>query len=101
MRAACVSAILIALGSAVASDNAADLPRRAVEQSQITLAGSPPFHLKAKVVEATNPDNDGYKAEIEEYWAAPDKFHRTIKSRDLSETLIVNGGQISDQITGD
>jgi len=26
--------------------------------------------LKGKVFEATNPDNDGYNAEIEEFWIA-------------------------------
>jgi len=78
-----------------------DLPKHALEQSQITITGAPPFHLRAKVMEATNPDNDGFRAEIEEYWAAPDKWKRTVKTGDFSQTLIMNGEKTSEQITGD
>jgi hypothetical protein len=78
-----------------------DLPRHAMEQSQITTAGSQPFHLRAKVVEATNHENDSYKAEIEEYWAAPDKWKRTVKAAGFSQTLIVNGQTVSDEVTGE
>jgi hypothetical protein len=81
--------------------SAADLPKHAIEQSQVTVTGTPPFHLRAKITEATNPDNDGYKAEIDEYWAAPDKWKRTVETGDFSQTLIVNGGKTSEQITGD
>src|ERR1700732_3925324 len=77
-----------------------DLPKHAVEQSQITLKGSRPFHLKARVVEATNLDNDSYKAEIEEYWLAPDKWRRALKTSEFSQTLIVNGDKVSEQTNG-
>lgn len=73
----------------------------AIEQSQITVPGAHPFHLKARVFEATNRDNDAYNAEIEEYWAAPDKWRRTIKSSDFSQTLIVNGDNVSEDNSGD
>jgi hypothetical protein len=76
---------------AVASDSVADLPKKAVERSQITAAGSRPFVLKAKVVEITNLANSSYHAEIEEYWVAPDKWRRTVKTSNFSQTLIVNG----------
>ncbi len=78
-----------------------DLSTRAVQQSQITLPGGQPFHLKAKVFEATNPDNDNYNAEIEEWWVAPKKWRRTITSEKFSQTLIVNGSEVSEQLTGD
>jgi hypothetical protein len=77
-----------------------DLPKHAIEQSQLTLKGSRPFHLKARVVEAPNLDNDSYKAEIEEYWLAPDKWRRTLKASEFSQTLIVNGDKVSEQING-
>lgn len=89
------------LCSALGNDSLGDLPKRAIERSQITLPGSPPFHLVAKVFEATNRDNDNYDAEIDEDWSAPDKWRRTIKSPKFSETLITNGSQTSDAITGD
>jgi hypothetical protein len=83
------------------NNSIADLPKRAVAQSQITQPGSRPFHLKARIVEATNSDNDSYKAEIEEYWSAPDKWRRTLKTSEFSQTLVINGDSISEQIEGD
>jgi hypothetical protein len=81
-------------------DQLSDLPRIAVNRSQITLAGSAPFHLKASVVEATNPENDNYEAEIEEYWAGPQKFRRTVKTEAFSQTLVVNGEKSHEDLTG-
>jgi hypothetical protein len=78
-----------------------DLPRVAIAKSQITLPGSTPFHLRAKVYESTNLDNKGYDAEIEEWWLAPNKWRRTIKSAKFSQTLIVNGDRTSQELTGD
>jgi hypothetical protein len=90
-----IAAVLISLiafpSFAAAGDSIADLPKKAVERSQITLPGSHPFILKAKVLEATNPSNEEYKAEIEEYWVAPDKWRRTVRTSDFSQTLMVNG----------
>lgn len=91
----------LVLASPLAASNPADLPKRAIEKSQLTLPGSRPFHLKAEVVEATNPENDSYKAEIEEYWVSPNKWRRTIKSENFTETLIVNGDKTRDEISGD
>src|ERR1700679_934852 len=78
-----------------------DLPRVAIAKSQITLPGSTPFHLRANVYESTNLDNKGYDAEIEEWWLAPNKWRRTIKSAKFSQTLIVNGDQTGEELTGD
>jgi hypothetical protein len=63
-----------------AADSLSDLPKKAMERSQITSPGSHPFVLKAQVLEITNPSNANYKAEIEEYWVAPDKWRRTVKT---------------------
>lgn len=93
---------LIALSSfSVAADSTSELPQKAIERSQITLPGSHPFVLKAKVSEGTNPANTNYNAEVEEYWVAPDKWRRVVKTVSFSETLIVNGGKTSEQATGD
>jgi hypothetical protein len=86
---------------ATAGDSIADLPKKALERSQITAAGSHPFVLKAKILEITNPSNLDYHAEIEEYWLAPDKWRRTVKTSSFSETLVVSGDKTSEQITGD
>ena len=78
-----------------------DIVKQAVEKSQLTLPGSRPFHLKAIVIEGTNPDNDEYKAEIEEYWVAPDKWRRVVKSPEFSQTIVVNGTKVYENDAGD
>jgi TonB-like protein len=85
---------------ALADDVSPDLPKKAAERSQITLRGSHPFVLKAKVSEVTNPSNANYQAEIEEYWVAPDKWRRVVKASGFSETITVNGTKTSDELTG-
>ncbi|MGO9084107.1 MAG: energy transducer TonB [Candidatus Sulfotelmatobacter sp.] len=86
---------------ALGGDSIADLPKKAIERSQITLPGSHPFVLKATVLEITNPANTNYRAEIEEYWVAPDKWRRVVKTPGFSETLTMNGKQTSEQLSGD
>lgn len=78
-----------------------DLPKYAIKESQLTLSGSRPFHLKARVYERTDRDNDSHNAEIEEYWLAPDKWRRTVKAADFSETLVVSGDKTNANIDGD
>lgn len=78
----------------------AEVARRAVEQSKLTLPGSSPFHLKAKIVESTNPESV-YKGDIEEYWVSPEKWRRTITSSGFSQTLVVNADKTFEQDTGD
>jgi hypothetical protein len=77
-----------------------EVAQHAVEQSKLTSPGSSPFHLKAKIVETTNPDST-YKAEVEEYWVSPEKWRRTITSPDFSQILTANGDRISEQDKGD
>lgn len=77
-----------------------EVAERAVTLSQLTQPGSTPFHLKAAIVESTNPDSD-YKADVDEYWTSPTKWRRTINSPHFSQTLIVNGDSISELDTGD
>lgn len=92
------------VGASLAGDTKsvplAEVAQHAVEQSNLTTPGSAPFHLKAKIVETTNPDST-YKGEVEEYWVSPEKWRRTISSPGFSQTLIANGDQISEQNKGD
>lgn len=78
----------------------AEAAQHAVEQSQLTLPGSQPFHLKATIAEAGNPRSD-YRADVEEFWVSPTKWRRTIQSPGFSQVLIVNGDKVSEQNTGD
>jgi outer membrane biosynthesis protein TonB len=72
----------------------------AVQQSKLTLAGGTPFHLKAHITNAgaARPE---YSADVEEYWVSPEKWRRTVQSAGFSQTLVVNGGKVSEKLTGD
>jgi len=78
----------------------ADLCDHAMQQSQITLLGSRPFHLKAIIAEKDSPDSD-YQATVEEYWVSPTKWRRTITSPDFSQTLVTNGESVFEEDKGD
>jgi len=78
----------------------ADAAQRAAANSTLITAASPPFQLRAVVSETTKPDSN-YRAEIEEYWVAPDKWRRTVKSPDFSQTIVVNGDKYFEQNNGD
>jgi hypothetical protein len=100
MRLLQYSILLLLLTSfALAKDDNPKTVEEAVELaaklSQVTLPGSKPFHLKATIAELHSPDSD-YKAEIEMYWVAADHWRRTIKSPEFSQTMIVNGGKVSE-----
>lgn len=81
----------LSLGDAAAS---------AVKQSQLTLSGAPPFHLKASITNEVNPASD-YKATIEESWLSPKHWRRTIESPGFSQTLVVDDDKISETDRGD
>src|SRR5689334_5123943 len=46
-----------------------------------------PFHIKVSVAEKDSPDSD-YKADIEEFWAAADKWTRQASSPDFSQKIV-------------
>jgi hypothetical protein len=72
----------------------------AIQHSALTLPGSKPFHLRAEIIESTNPDS-GYKGKFEEHWVSPEKWRRTIDSPDFSQTKVVNGDKVFERDTGD
>ncbi|HET9283599.1 MAG TPA: hypothetical protein VFR24_16705 [Candidatus Angelobacter sp.] len=72
--------------------------QQAAKHSQLTLPGSQPFHLKATIAELDSPD---YKAEVEMYWLAPNRWRRILKSPDFSQTMVVDGGKVVEQNQGD
>jgi len=77
-----------------------DATDRALRESQLTLPGSAPFHIKFSIRETTNPQSARH-AEVEEYWVSPEKYRRTIQSPAFSQTLVVNGNVTSETDTGD
>jgi hypothetical protein len=101
-RAIAVVFLAVAAYAAPADDGVpvATVIDRALQQSQITLPGSKPFHLIATIVETTDPGSEP-RAKIEEYWLSPSKWRRTIASHDFSQTRIVNGDAVSEANTGE
>jgi hypothetical protein len=81
-------------GSTVADDSGTTSLRnvldKAIQQSSLTLPGSAPFHLRATSTPAYSYGID-HSAEIEEYWVSPEKWKRTIRSKDFEQTVVVNG----------
>jgi len=84
-------------GKVVSVGEAAD---QAVQQSKLTLAGGAPFHLKAHIAGSGAPKPE-YSADVEEYWLSPEKWRRTVETAGFSQTLIANGGQVSETLKGD
>src|SRR5437868_5346037 len=81
-------------GKVVSVAEAAD---HAVQQSKLALPGGTPFHLKAHIANSGAPKPE-YSADVEEYWISPEKWRRTVEAAGFSQTLIANGGQVSDTI---
>lgn len=84
-------------GKVVSVGEAAD---HAIQQSKLTLPGGTPFHLKAHIASSGTPKPE-YSADVEEDWVSPEKWRRTVETAGFSQTLIANGGQISEKTTGD
>jgi hypothetical protein len=106
MRNAAVASLLALVAVCASGWASDDAPQSsptepAITESQITLPGSKPFHLTAKTFESTDRDNDSHNATIEEYWVAPDKWRRIVKTADFSEVLVMNGNETSETVTGD
>ncbi len=97
--------LLCVLGTTLYADDRdkialSTVAERAVQKSKLTLPGSRPFHLKAVIVETTNP-NPEYEAKIEEYWVSPTKWKRTIDSERFSQSTVVNGEAVSEKNSSD
>ena len=95
-----VSVILIGfLGSALGQRSpSVTSPIRDVVQSSLIAAGSTPFHLKASITSGRDASPYG---EVEMYWLAPDRYQRTIVSKDFSQTLVVNGTKVFEKDSSD
>jgi len=68
-----------AFASDAAKVSLGEVAESAVQQSKLTLPGSTPFHLKAEIVETTNPSSE-YQAKVEEYWVSSQEWRRTIEA---------------------
>jgi len=91
--------VLALAGARLSTSAAAQAPQddfheavaHAARLSTLAEPGAAPFHLKFTAQDSTmrNPE---YNAEIEVWWAAPDKWRRTVKSLAFTQIAIQNGG---------
>lgn len=65
---------------------------RAAKLSNLTEPGNPPFHMKFTTKDTATSD-PAFVAEVEIWWAAPDKWRRSIKSPNFSQLAIRNGAK--------
>ena len=75
---------------------AANSPK--VVQPVLTAPGNVPFHIRAAVTERADFNEH---IDIELYWVSPNKWRRTIRSQDFSQTLVVNGNSIFEEDSDD
>lgn len=98
-----LSLLAVATGAQQSKDKVVSIGEaadHAVQQSKLTLPGSAPFHLIAHITNAGMPQAE-YSANVEEFWISPEKWRRTVRADGFSQTLIANGGQISEKLEGD
>jgi hypothetical protein len=73
-------------------------PGAQVVQATLTEPGGTPFYLHAVITERADPNEH---VNIEMSWVGPDKWRRTIKSQEFSQTLSVNGDKVLEQDSAD
>jgi len=90
----CILAVLVFLILSASLAIGQDAPVVTLVEGRLIDPGSAPFYLQAVITENTDPDEH---VDVEMSWVAPDKWRRTIKSEDFSQTLVVNGDRTFEQ----
>ena len=75
-----------------------DTLTKALEISSLTTPGSPPFHVKLHI---HNPDDATLQADIEEFWASPTLWKRTVTAPGIHQVITVNDTGTYYENTGD
>ena len=75
-----------------------DTLTKALEISSLTTPGSPPFHVKLHI---HNPDDATVQADIEEFWASPTLWKRTVTAPGIHQVITVNDTGTYYENTGD
>jgi hypothetical protein len=87
-----IGLLWIGMSTAVTAAQSGSPPQ--VVQGTLTEPGATPFYLQAAITERRDPDEH---IDVEMSWVAPDKWRRTIQSKEFSQTLIVNGDKVFEQ----
>jgi hypothetical protein len=93
-----IGAMLLAMVAPAQQTTIGASPNARVVQATLIEPGSSPFHLRANITEKGDPTP---KTQVEVFWTAPDKWRRTIRSEEFSQTLIVNGDRAFEQDSDD
>ncbi|MGA8938070.1 MAG: hypothetical protein WB439_02790 [Acidobacteriaceae bacterium] len=72
------------------SEPAGKTLEKAFHRSTLGQPGAKPFHVRLEVSQAKGKPGD-YAATIEETWAAPDRWIRTVHAHDVSQVTVMNG----------
>lgn len=83
------------------TDQFQNLLLKASKESSLVAPGARPFHLKVSAAETYKIDPENNKAEIEIWWAGPDKWRQEIKSPRFSQTAVQNGAQYYESNSSD
>jgi hypothetical protein len=83
--------LAIPAAAQVPDDNFHEAVAQAARFSTLAEPGARSFHLKL-IAQDTNMRNPEYNAEIEVWWAAPNKWRRTVKSLTFTQIAIQNAG---------
>jgi len=97
-KALCIFVGIVCLAMFVPLATGQGAPAAVLVQGKLTEPDATPFHLQAVVTENVDPN---VHVDVEMFWVAPDKWRRTIKSDEFSQTLIVNGEKTFEQDSDD
>jgi TonB family protein len=89
----CLLAVLASVtcpNALAGTDEFQDALAKAARTSTLTALGATPFHLKLSAVDTLSNSSE-FKAELELWWAAPDKWRREVRSPRFSQTAVQNG----------
>ncbi|MGB2900210.1 MAG: TonB family protein [Candidatus Acidiferrum sp.] len=82
------------------TDEFQDALAKAARTSTLTAPGAKPFHLKLSATD-THGNSSEFKAELEVWWAAPDKWRRELKSSVFTQTAVQDGTRYSETNSSD
>lgn len=77
-----------------------DTLTKALEISSLTAPGSPPFHIKLHIHDASDVTST-LQADIEEFWESPTLWKRTVTATGLHQVITVNDTGTYYENTGD
>ena len=95
-----VAATVTCRNAMASTDEFQDALAKAARTSTLTAPGGKPFHLKLSAAD-TRGNSSEFKAELELWWAAPDKWRRELRSPAFTQTAVQDGTRYSETNSSD